>query len=261
MTNEEYIKAIDMRRSRRTYKPHSLDSDTMQVLRDLVDIVNKTAQLDFRFIEDASPAFKLFTGKFSAIAICGDDSEKTRIKPGYYGESIVLQCVYHGLGTCWVTGTYDENKILEILKLPKFTRLYGLIVIGKVKESLSSKEKMMYKVTHKKSKPYQKMFEVCDEKLPPYYEYAMKLVEKAPSSTNGRPVHFKYENGVISGYVDEPYSDKSMDFGIAQLHFCLGAAAKGVKGEWDFTGRFCTQDTKVIKFPENSENEGDNENE
>lgn len=252
MTNEQYIEAINMRRSRRTYRPYALDDDTMQVICNLVDIINDKAGLDFRFIEDATPAFKFFTGKFSAVAICGDDSEKTRVKSGYYGETIVLQCVYHGLGTCWVTGTYDENKILEMLTLPKSTRLYGLIVIGKVKNSLSTKEKMMYKVTHKNNKPYQKMFEVCDEKLPPYYEYAMQLVEKAPSSTNSRPVHFRYENGVISGYVDEPYSDKSMDFGIAQLHFCLGAASKGIKGEWDFTGRFCTEDAKVIKFPENS---------
>lgn len=258
MTNEEYIKAIDMRRSRRTYRPYALDIDTMQVIRELVDIVNKTTGLDFRFIEDATPAFKFFTGKFSAVAICGEDTEIARIKSGYYGESIVLQCVYHGLGTCWVTGTYDENKILSMLNLDLKTRLYGLIVIGNVKEKLSSKEKMMYKVTHKQNKPYQKMFDVCDEKLPPYYEYAMKLVEKAPSGTNARPVHFRYENGVISGSVEEPYSEKSIDFGIAQLHFRLGAAAKGIKGEWDFTGRFCTEDVKVIKFPENK---GENENE
>lgn len=241
MTNEEYIQAMDMRRSRRTYSARALDDDTIQIIRELVDVVNKQANLDFRFIEDASPAFKLFTGKFSAVALCGDDSEKTRLRLGYYGETIVLQCVYHGLGTCWVAGTYDENKIISRLDLPKSVKLHGLIVIGNVKKELSAKEKIMYNVTHKKNKPYQKMFEVCDEKLPPCYAYAMQLVEKAPSSTNSRPVHFKYENGGISAYVEEPYSVKSIDFGIAQLHFTLGAAAKGVKGEWDSAGKFCTE--------------------
>ncbi len=258
MTNREYLKAIDMRKSRRTYSARPLDNETVRVVKSIVDIVNERAKLDFRFIEDAAPAFKLFTGRFSAIALCADDSESTRIKIGYYGETIVLQCVYHGLGTCWVTGTYDENKVLAMLDLPKETRFYGLIVIGYVKDKLSSKEKIMHNITHKKSKPYQQMLESCDSKLPPYYETAMKLVEKAPSGTNSRPVHFKYENGVMSGYVDEPYSDKSIDFGIAQLHFCLGAASMGVKGEWDITGRFCTQGTKKIKFPENK---GENKNE
>ncbi|MGN0522348.1 MAG: nitroreductase family protein [Eubacterium sp.] len=257
MTNEQYIKAIEMRRSRRTYKPRPLDKATMEVVSNMVDIVNETAGLNFKFIEDGTPPFTLFTGKFSLIAVCGPDTEKARIQCGYYGETIVLQCAYHGLGTCWATGTYNENKVYEMIDIPKEIRLYGVIVVGNVKDKLSVKEKAMYNVTHKQSKPYQKMFEVCDEKLPPYYEFAMKMVERAPSATNRRPVHFRYENGVISGYVDEPYSDKSIDFGIAQLHFKLGAAAKGIKGEWDFTGRFCTADEKVIKFPENINEKGE----
>lgn len=259
MTNEEYIKAIEMRRSRRTYSPHPLDRATLNVIQSLVDAVNQNAGLHFRLVEDGKAPFTIFTGSFSYIAVCAQDTEKARIQCGYYGESIVLQCVYHGLGTCWVTGTYDENKVYDALDIPKDEMLYGVIVIGRVKPKLSTKEKIMYNATHKNSKTYQNMFEVCDAKLPPYYEYAMQLVEKAPSATNRRPVHFKYENGVISGSVDTPYSDKSIDFGIAQLHFQLGAAAKGLKGEWDYTGRFCTMDDKVIKFPEN--NEEDNENE
>lgn len=262
MTNEEYIKAIEMRRSRRTYCAQPLDEDTISVIKSLVDAVNKTSGLYFKFVEDGKPPFTIFTGSFSYIAVCAEDTERARILSGYYGESIVLQCVYHGLGTCWVTGTYDENKVFNAIEIPKDQVLYGVIVIGRVKPKLSSKEKLMYKATHKNSKPYQKMFDVCDAKLPPYYEYAMQLVEKAPSATNRRPIHFKYENGVISGSVDTPYSDKSIDFGIAQLHFQLGAAAKGLKGKWDYTGRFCTDDSKVIKFPESADSkEEENENE
>ena len=253
MTNEEYVKAIELRRSRRTYRTNALTPETMQVIRALVDIVNEKAGLQFEFIEDGTFAFTLFTGKFSMIAVCGDDTEQTRIKAGYFGEMIVLECAYHGLGTCWVNGSYNENKVLEMLKLPNEIRLYGVIVIGNVKPKLSQKEKLLYKITHKQNKPYQKMFEICDKKLPSYYERAMQLVEKAPSATNNRPVHFKYEDGVISAYVDEPYSDKSIDFGIAQLHFAVGAESMGVKGEWDFSGRFCVEGSKLIKFPENKE--------
>lgn len=260
MTNEEYIKAIDLRASRRTYKTRALPKEILDVLRNMVDAVNETSGLEFQLVEDGTPAFKIFSGKFSYIAVCGEDTEKARIMSGYWGESIVLQCVYHGLGTCWVSGTYDENKVYEAIDLPKKHRLYAVIVVGYVKDKLSTKEKLMYNATHKNNKPYQKMIEVCDEKLPSYYEYAFKLVEKAPSATNRRPVHFKYENGVISGYVDEPYSYKSLDFGIAQLHFQLGAAAKGMKGEWDIKGRFCTENSKVIKFPEQN-NDAKNETE
>lgn len=254
MTNEEYIRAIDLRRSRRSYSSHRLDADTINVVKQMVESVNASSGLKFIVIDDATPLFKIFTGKFSAIAVCGDDTEKARILAGYYGESIVLQCVYHGLGTCWVSGTYDENKTYEMLKLPREVRLFGLITFGHVKDALSPKEKIMYNTLHKRNKPYQNMLEVCDRKLPPYYEYAMKLVEKAPSAVNRRPVKFRYEDGKMSASVDAPYSDKSIDFGIAQLHFSLGAAAKGVKGSWDVAGNFNPE--KVIKFPvEDVENE------
>ncbi len=257
MTNAEYIKAIDKRTSRRTYRTSSLSKEIMQVISEMTEYVNEQTDLDLKFIEDGTPYFTLFSGKFSLVALCGPDTELARIHCGYYGETIVLQCVYHGLGTCWVTGTYNENKLYNDLKLPKGMRLYGVITIGNVKPDKSFKEKMMYNATHKTSKPYQKMYEFCDEKLPEPYVYAMKLVEKAPSATNRRCVIFRYENGMISAKVDAPYSDKSIDFGIAQLHFQLGAQAKGIKGEWNIKGEFVTHEQKVIKFPEQQEEDSD----
>ena len=248
MTNKEYIKAMEMRCSRRSYKSVPLDAGGMQNIKDMVAYVNQKAGLHFCFIEEASPAFSVFSGRFSAIAVCAEDTVSAREACGYFGETIVLQCAYHGLGTCWVTGTYNENKILEMLELPKKVRLYGVITVGFVSRKKSIKENLVYKATHKKNKPYQKMFEVCDEKLPQHFEYAMQLVEAAPSAVNRRPVCFRYENGVVSASVDEPYSDKSIDFGIAKLHFQLGASAMGIKGEW-INGRFIEDKEKILKFP------------
>lgn len=258
MTDNEYVEAIEVRCSRRTYRTRALDDNTISVIKQMTEVANKNTGLHFQLVKDGTEPFTLFAGKFSYIAVCGPDTERARVLSGYWGEMILLECVYHNLGTCWVTGSYDENKALKAIKLEKGERLFGLIVVGYVKDKLSVKEKVIYNATHKTNKPYQKMIDACDEKLPPHYEYAMKLVEKAPSATNRRPVHFKYENGVFSGNVDAPYSDKSIDFGIAQLHFKIGCAVKGVKGEWDIAGRFCTEDKKIIKFPEN---EKDNNNE
>lgn len=249
MTNAEYIEAIEKRRSRRSYRSKPLSNDIMNVIREMVDAVNEKADLDFKFIEDATPAFKIFTGKFSMIAVCGPDTAKAREDCGYYGESIVLQCVYHGLGTCWVSGTYNENKVYEMINLEKEKRLYCVIAIGYPKDSLSIVEKTMYNATHKKNKPYQKMLEVCDDKLPEHFAYAMKLVELGPSAVNRRPVLFCYSNGVISARVDEPYSDKSIDFGIAKLHFVIGCRAKGVNGHWSFENDFVVEQGERIKLP------------
>lgn len=259
MTNEEYIKAIEMRRSRRSYKSKPLSAEIMDVIKEMVDAVNKTQDLHFVFIEDATPAFKIFSGKFSMIAVCGANTQKAREDCGYYGESIVLQCVYHGLGTCWVSGTYNENKVYDMINLPRDERLYAVITVGYTKDSYSIIEKTMYNATHKKNKPYQKMFDVCDKKLPDEFVYAMKLVEKGPSAVNRRPVHFKYENDVISAFVDEPYSDMSIDFGIAKLHFQVGCRAKGINGKWTYENTFAIVEPQRIKFETKTKEENKNE--
>lgn len=248
MTNEEYLKAIDMRTSRRTFKSSGLSDDVKEIIKDLIDYVNEKAGLRFLFIDDARFAFNLHSGMTSLIAVCGADTIPAREACGYWGEMIVLQCAYHEIGTCWV-GSYNENKVLEKIELPKGVRLYCVIAVGNAPKNKSMKEKLIYKATHNKSKPYQKMFEVCDKKLPEEIVFAMRLVEKAPSSVNRRPVKFRYENGVISASVEEPYSDKSIDFGIAQLHFQLGMSAKGIRGEW-VNGKFVTDESRILKFPE-----------
>ncbi|MDD6672393.1 MAG: nitroreductase family protein [Eubacteriales bacterium] len=255
MTNEQYIEAIEKRHSRRAYKQKPLGAEIKQVISQMVDAVNESAGLDFIFIDDATPFFKIFTGKFSMIVVAGPDTQKAREDCGYYGESIVLQCVYHGLGTCWVSGTYNENKVYETVNLASEKRIYAVITIGYAKDNYSLIEKTMYNTTHKKSKTYQDMFEACDAKLPEEYAYGMKLVEKGPSAVNRRPVKFRYENGVLSGYVDEPYSDKSVDFGIAKLHFLIGVKSKGINGKWSFDNVFEQTQSQRIKFESKNEEE------
>ena len=77
MTNVEYIKAIDLRRSHRAYSSKPLGDDVKNVIKEMVDAVNETATPEFIFVDDATPAFRIFQGKFSMIAVCGPDSQKS----------------------------------------------------------------------------------------------------------------------------------------------------------------------------------------
>ncbi|MBQ8980176.1 MAG: hypothetical protein IJ077_01040, partial [Eubacterium sp.] len=54
--------------------------------------------------------------------------------------------------------------------------------------------------------------------------------------------------GVLSASVEDPYSDKSVDFGIAKLHFILGCRAMGVNGRWTKENVFEEIESKRIKF-------------
>jgi len=262
MTNEEYIQAVHQRRSRRAYQSRHLSEDYKAILREMVEAVNEKSGLHFIFVEDATPAFRIFAGKFSMIVMCGPDSQKAREDCGYYGESVMLQCVYHGLGTCWVGGTYNENKTYEMIDLPQNERIYCVMTVGYPKEKLSTLEKAMYKTLHKTSKSYQDMFDYADDKLPEAYTAGMKLVELAPSAVNRRPVKFRYENGVLSASVEDPYSDKSIDLGIAKLHFLLGVRSAGVNGRWTYENAFEEVHPERIKFSgEGADSNDENENE
>ena len=135
-----------MRTSRRTYKPRALDKSIVEVLKNMVDAVNEASGLEFQFIEDGNPPFKIFTGKFSYIAVCGEDTEKARIKSGYWGESIVLQCVFHGLGTCWVCN-FDASQCSTVLGLPEYIEPAVLIPVGYAEdEPVEKKRKMLNEI-------------------------------------------------------------------------------------------------------------------
>ena len=67
MTNKEYIKAIEMRTSRRTYKPRALDKSIVEVLKNMVNAVNEASGLEFQFIEDGNPPFKYLQANFHTL--------------------------------------------------------------------------------------------------------------------------------------------------------------------------------------------------
>ena len=134
----------------------------------------------------------------------------------------------------------------------KSARPHGNIVLLRIAgiDSVEQAQKMRGKILYMKR---------SDAKLPEEYAYGMKLVDKGPSAVNRRPVKFRYENGVLSGYVDEPYSDKSVDFGIAKLHFLIGVKSKGINGKWNFDNVFEQTQSQRIKFESKNEEENDNE--
>ena len=74
-----------------------------------------------------------------------------------------------------------------------------------------------------------------------------------------------YDTGFINGILVklgmekwQPYSDKSVDFGIAKLHFLIGVRAKGINGKWSLDNSFEEYGGKRIKFtPDKAEGEDD----
>lgn len=229
------IEAIQQRTSRRTYLETPITKESIAKLNEMIDEANGQAKLGLKLILEETAAFGKFTksyGMFKGvrnyILLIGKKNDTdAREKLGYYGEKIVLLATQLGLGTCWVGGTLDRSIGNLYIQPDEF--FCGVITIGNVETDKSWKERMITKLTHRKTKAIEEMMKVEGE-VPEWFLEGMRAVQKAPSAVNAQPVIFTYQKGVVSAYVSsEKYGHEKMDLGIAKLHFEIGAGG----GTWE----------------------------
>ena len=209
MTNDEYIKAIEMRRSRRAYGSKPLSEDIKNVIKEMVDAVNETATPDFIFVDDATPAFRLFTGKFSMIVVCGPDEQKAREECGYWGERLVLTAQTLGLNTCWVGGTY--KKIPSAYQIASGEKLVIVISVG-------------YGATQghpRKSKTYADVARAEGE-APRWFKDGVAAALLAPTALNQQKFTLTLRGDRVQAKAGLGFFTKT-DLGIVKCHFEIGA--------------------------------------
>ena len=234
--------AINIRTSRRKYLEGALDEDHVEKLQELIVAYNQLGGFRIELVLNNGEAFKGFTRSYGMLSgvnhyigfIANDDDPDADEKIGYYGELLVLHATVLGLGTCWVGGTFSKSKTPFILA--EGERLACLITVGKVEVEPSSKEKFIYKLTHRKTKSVEEMF-TSDGAVPDWFLKGMEAVRKAPSAMNKQPVMFTYQDGCVTATVKSTTKYLiAFDLGIAKLHFEL--ASGGGEWQWGNGGAF-----------------------
>lgn len=247
---ESWLRAIDARTSRRTYLEEKIEQSKSGKIQALVDLCNAESGLNIRFVENGAEPFQsfkssygMFHGVQSYFAMAGDKQmAHLQEAMGYYGELIVLECTDLGLGTCWVSGTYDRTECGKYAHLSDEEELTGIITVGCVKQEKSFKEKAISVTTHSGKRKSFEEFISPAAGLPDWVVKGVEAVMKAPSAINKQPASFAYENGIVKASVENKNSYQGIDLGIARAHFELGAWGAGSKGKWilengDFTFR------------------------
>ena len=180
------------------------------------------------------------TGAPSAVAIIGtNDAPGVQMSMGYTGEAIVLEATRLGLGTCWIGGFYKPTRVAELLDLGGGERVYAVTPLGNPRETFTGYEKLAHTWKVASGSPRKSVKEIAPgfEKWPPWAQEAVELARIAPSAVNRQPWRFRYEEGRVIVAFDGAESagriSKKLDCGIAMLHFELGAATAGVKGQWE----------------------------
>ena len=227
--------AMNARTSRRTYLETPIAEDKLNMLKEMIDQINEQGGLSLKLIWEEPTAFGklrksygMFKGVRNYVLLIGKNNDKdAREKLGYYGEKLVLLATQLGLGSCWVGGTFDRSIGNAYIQPDEF--FSGVITIGNVEPDKSWKERMISKLTHRKTKAIDEMMRVVGEP-PEWFLEGMRAVQKAPSAVNAQPVTFTYEQGKVSAYVAaEKYGHEKIDLGIAKLHFEIGAGG----GSWE----------------------------
>ncbi|MDF2537184.1 MAG: Nitroreductase family protein [Herbinix sp.] len=221
-----YLEAMELRCSRRSYQSTPIDGKSLRILNELTNKYNKESGLSIQLIENGSNSFHgilksygMFHGVQSFFAMAGTEEDPhMREKIGYYGELLVLEATKLGLGTCWVGGTFDKKNCPCSLKNKE--ALVCVITVGNVLEKQSLRERTIHKLTHTGTKSLEYYY-TCDAPVPEWFLKGIQAVSLAPSAVNRKPVHFILKHGIVSAAVKNTNGFQLVDLGIAKLHFEL----------------------------------------
>ena len=222
------LEAVERRISRRSYLETPLEPFTSGALLTLVGEYNRRAGLRVELVREGAEAFRgfrrsygMFSGVNSYFAMAGRRADLClREKVGYWGEKLVLEAT-----RLWVGGTFDRAACP--CRLLPDEELVCVITVGHVSAELGGKERFIYRMVHRSTKPLEALYDAGGETPPDWFAAGMRAVRRAPSALNRQPVRFVWRDGAVSASVPD-YASQAVDLGIAKLHFEIGAGG----GSW-----------------------------
>lgn len=229
LKQEQYLKAIDERCSRRTYINKEIELEKVNLLQNRIKELNEMSGLNLQLQLNGPELFKGFSSSYGMLkgvqayfALVGvKDDQDLLEKVGYFGEILTLEATALGLGTCWIGGTYDRKLCEKLIDLNENEELVAIIAVGYTPVDKTLKEKMISTLSHRKTKTVEQMYSSTGS-VPNEFIDGMKAVQKAPSALNKQPIKFHYANGVVTTSILNSLGYENIDLGIAKLHFEIG---------------------------------------
>lgn len=211
------LEAIKERRSVRNFTSEALADETLNDLENYIAILNKESGLSFRIIKNNPEPFACgldHYGKFTNVnqyfALVGPKGFTLEEKCGYYGERLVIHATEIGLGTCWVTLTYDK-KLCKI-DIKNEEKLVAVIPFGYYTENLKPHN----------SKPLTELYRIKGAEKFDWFFDGVMAASLAPTAFNQQKFLFTLtETGKVK-LESKPGIFTSIDLGIAKYNFEVG---------------------------------------
>ncbi len=247
---EKWYSAVKKRTSRRQYHKKLIEKRKIKDLQTFIKAVNEEffglrIQLIQKSVEDVFTGVVGNYGKVSGAPayltfIADPELKHAQEKLGYAGEAVILEATSLGLGSCWISGTFDQKEVDSDLNLRDKEKIYAVSPLGYPEDRPTITERILKAVvSSNKRLPLKEL--VLNEIDPDWPEWVMTALEtarQAPSAMNRQPWRFRVgENTIrmlLKGKNVDPRKTKRLDCGIAMLHLEIGALKEGVRGDWEY---------------------------
>lgn len=173
------------------------------------------------------------------VGVMPAESEPARLGLGYALEQAVLEATRLGLGTCWITGTYDAQSAGDAVGLAQGEVAAAVIALGYPGERgwrrIHTSTVRRLARGHKR-KPLKEIVFAdrwgepwSPDGADPTLVSVLECARLAPSAVNRQPWRFiVHPDGLVLALVQP----KPIDAGIVMAHVALAAEALGRKGQW-----------------------------
>ena len=203
--NEEWYKAVELRRSRRRFTGEPIQSEKIARLGELITNLNQMVEScrvsliethDGSIFSGIRGGYGVIKGAPSYLAFIGKSNQSSSYeKLGYIGEAAVLEATRLELGTCWVSGTFDPAAAGKDLNLEPEEQLVAVSPLGYPLDAYAFSEKMMSGLAgSRKRKPLEEITAGWNlERWPEWAKVAAEVARLAPSAMNRQPWIFRFE--------------------------------------------------------------------
>lgn len=159
----DVFEAIQKRRSIRDYKPTPIPEEKLMKILEAGRLAPSASNIQpwhFIVVRDQERRKKLakarwakFLAKSPVVIVgCGDQRASPRwfmVDVAIAMQNMVLTATSEGLGTGWV-GSFDENEVRELLKIPEKYRVVALLALGYPKGKINFTGKILHMVRRRK---------------------------------------------------------------------------------------------------------------
>lgn len=159
----DVFEAIRMRRSIRAYENTPIPKEKIERILESARLAPSASNIQpwhFIIVSDAEKRKTLAKAPFArflkeapiVIVGCGDQKASPKwfmVDVAIAMQNMVLTATSMGIGTCWV-GSFDENQLREMLKIPENYRVVALLALGYPRKKVDIQGKILHLVRRRK---------------------------------------------------------------------------------------------------------------